>query len=444
MKSPYEPAESAQTTGVGTSFDLTALAGARASLMTLWAQHPSVSQRAVLIGELLRSLWPEARLAACLLGDEERVHAGIFDETGVRRPEWEAILVPELTSRLQGDAEHGEGWIPSPPALLLPNALLAVQVVGLPDQPRGVLALGASTSSPPDGLAVAQALLASFADIMTARLCCEFQGGVRRALAEEGTEYRQRARFGELVGPVLHEFNNFLHVVLMHLTVLETELPENLHGEFAELRRQGHEVNEVVKLLQQYRRSERPSLHAVDVNRVMRQVVNELGKESAVRDGSEAAAVEIDPETNDEPGRKVAVDCSLAAELPPWNGSAVDLTMIGTFLVRNALAAAGGRGRVTVRTEAAAGNLILRVEDTGPSAPAESLPRLFEPTTQARPNTNPLELAACRNLVRRYQGRISAETPAAGGLAIIVKLPVQASESGEERGSAKASRAART
>ena len=78
---------------------------------------------------------------------------------------------------------------------------------------------------------------------------------------------------------------------------------------------------------------------------------------------------------------------------------------------------------VAVRTEAVGNAVVLRVEDGGPGLPPEKLPRMFEPLGESRAGTNRLELAACRTLVRRFQGKIFAENRATGGLVLVVELP---------------------
>jgi two-component system sensor histidine kinase BaeS len=94
------------------------------------------------------------------------------------------------------------------------------------------------------------------------------------------------------------------------------------------------------------------------------------------------------------------------------------------FLIKNAVSATGpGPGQVLVRVEPAELSVRLRVEDSGPSLPDESLPRAFEPAFAGRPGTDRLELAACRGIVRRMNGTIRAENVAAGRFAVVVELP---------------------
>jgi signal transduction histidine kinase len=257
-------------------------------------------------------------------------------------------------------------------------------------------------SAPPETAALVQALLALCAEHLALRLELEDLERQRRALVEELAGQARLADFGELAGPVAHELNNFLNLVLLHVAVLEPEVPPGLRHELAEIRRQGASAGALVKQLQQSPRRP-PVWQPVDLNRVVRQVV------AAGRLAPGGAAVQL----------------ALAPVLPPVLGSVTDVERLVTFLLTNAAAAAAG-GSVHLRTEAAADKVVLRVEDTGPAVAAETLHRLFEPGHAGREGTSSLELAACERLARRLRGRIWGESRAEGGLVVTVELPAHA------------------
>src|SRR5262249_36413323 len=87
------------------------------------------------------------------------------------------------------------------------------------------------------------------------------------------------ADLGELAGPVVHEFNNFLNATLLHLAVLEQDVPESLRGELAEINRQGKSIAALLKQWQQCRRHSQPAPHPVDLKRVVRAAVERLKHE---------------------------------------------------------------------------------------------------------------------------------------------------------------------
>ena len=72
--------------------------------------------------------------------------------------------------------------------------------------------------------------------------------------------------------------------------------------------------------------------------------------------------------------------------------------------------------------------VVLRFDDDGPGVPADALPNLFDVFYRADPARSAkgsgLGLAISRKIIERMGGTIHAELPAAGGLAIVIRLPV--------------------
>ena len=68
------------------------------------------------------------------------------------------------------------------------------------------------------------------------------------------------AIIGELAGPLAHEITNFLNVILLQVSLLETILPEEQRADLLEIRRQGNRAAELVNRFQEQRRS-RPTPH---------------------------------------------------------------------------------------------------------------------------------------------------------------------------------------
>ena len=95
-------------------------------------------------------------------------------------------------------------------------------------------------------------------------------------LQKELLEQSRLANTGELSGPLTHEFNNFLNIVLLHVALLEAEIPETLRPELMELRRQGGSMTALVKQFQQHRRRLLPVQNQIDANRVVLDTVRAL------------------------------------------------------------------------------------------------------------------------------------------------------------------------
>jgi signal transduction histidine kinase len=209
------------------------------------------------------------------------------------------------------------------------------------------------------------------------------------------------ANIGELVGPVAHEVNDFLNTTLLHLAVLEAKVTGDLRADLAEIRQQGAHLTELIQQLQRYRRQEAVPLGPVDLNQIV----------------TLAAADRAGPSQGE-------VLLQLAPSLSPVLGAVGPLKHLSTFLIRNAVGAAGPGGQVWLRTELGSDHVILQVEDSGPSLEPEQLAQAFQPSGPARPGTQPLELAACFSLVKRFKGNIGCHHRPEGGVIIRVELPL--------------------
>jgi signal transduction histidine kinase len=181
-----------------------------------------------------------------------------------------------------------------------------------------------------------------------------------------------------------------------------------------EITRQGKAVAAVIQSWQRYRRSRRGAAGPSDLNRAVRAALAGLARRAAADAGP--------PGDEAAPAIPEGVSVDLHPGLPPVPAAAHDLERLCTFLVANAMAAAGG-GRVLVRTGPDEKGVRLRVEDSGPAIPGEALADFFELTGPRRDGTEGLELATCKAMVRRLQGGVRAENLPGGGVALTAVLP---------------------
>jgi len=205
------------------------------------------------------------------------------------------------------------------------------------------------------------------------------------------------ADVAELAGALAHEVNDFLNVLHLQLAVLELKAPPDSRQDLAELRRQAKQLGELVKHWQRSRPLS-AQVRPIDLRHLLEGLDFDHG----------AIQYRVDA----------------VPDLPLIQGIPSDLRRLLVFLIENAISAAGpGPGRVVIRLEPSQGGVRLRVEDTGPGVPEQSLANLFDPSFAGRPGTDRLELAACRGIVMRTNGTIRAENLPAGGFAVVVELP---------------------
>ncbi|HYT90520.1 MAG TPA: HAMP domain-containing sensor histidine kinase [Gemmataceae bacterium] len=352
--------------------------------------------RAAGIAETLRSLVPDALLYACRLTRDGQSHTVVVDRAGVEQKD----VAPEELSGASG----GRRWVAQDLGAEGGHGLLAV---ALPEQADADL-------QAPKLLALCARHLARCLDLETARR-------ERSALEVDLGEQTWLANLGLLGSPVMHEFNNFLNVALLQVAVLEQEFPGVRRAEFRVIRQQGKTVAELVRQWQQYRHRQQIGPRPLDLNTLVRQTVEAITREEP---GFGEARIGLAAPDGTPPGKGgVWVKLSLAAELPPVLGTALDAQRLIRFLVTNAAAAITTLpGFISIRTELTGGKVVLTIEDTGPTVAPEMLAQVFEPLVSAREGPNRLEMAVCRMLAqRRLQGGIVAENRPSG-LAVIVTL----------------------
>jgi signal transduction histidine kinase len=211
----------------------------------------------------------------------------------------------------------------------------------------------------------------------------------RELLKEEWTEMESLANIGELAGPVFHEFNNFLNNISLHLA-----LPgqEGKQPNLGEIRDQVTHITAVMKQFQQYRRSH-STFRPVDLNLLVQESFH-----------------------------KPRVRLELDSKIPPVMGVSSDLKRLCTFLVTQAFQVTPAPGEIEIKTDFSRDKVLLQIADSGPVISAELLHHFFEPGMLFRPGSNSLELAACKSLARRLQGKIRAENRLPRGVLITVEL----------------------
>ena len=128
------------------------------------------------------------------------------------------------------------------------------------------------------------------------------------------------------------------------------------------------------------------------------------------------------------------------AEAGPVTGDPARLQQVLWNLLTNAIKFTPTGGAVSVRVQAAEGQVVATVEDTGPGIPPAFLPHVFERFRQAAGEVNRgkgglgLGMAIARKVVELHEGTITAANRDPGpGAVFTVRLPIKALRPGEAR-----------
>jgi signal transduction histidine kinase len=129
----------------------------------------------------------------------------------------------------------------------------------------------------------------------------------------------------------------------------------------------------------------------------------------------------------------VSLDTAIAPDAAAVDGDARRLEQAVQNLVANAVRHAPAGGRLELRsTRSAAGEVTLRVEDTGPGIAPEHLPHVFDRFYRAdvardqASGGSGLGLSIVRAIVERHGGRVGVSNVPGGGAAFTLTLPAGA------------------
>jgi len=219
---------------------------------------------------------------------------------------------------------------------------------------------------------------------------------------------RRLASLGKLASKVVHELNNPLDGILRYINLAirladsapETKLKEYLAESRAGLLRM---VQIIGDLLEFYRGTE---------GRFDESTVGEVVEEAVRACVGAAEANRV----------VVSVDLQSDSNLAT-RGSR--LYQVCCNLIRNAIDAMPGGGRVNIRVAVLGPEVVVSVEDTGPGLPIP-VERVFEPffTTKHPGQGTGLGLSICKEFVEHMGGTIAARNAPQGGAEFIVRVPV--------------------
>lgn len=239
----------------------------------------------------------------------------------------------------------------------------------------------------------------------------EGEARLRRLQAQLDQVGRSSA-IGELASAIAHEMSQPLSAINAYLGTCRRQFAkiENANVALGETLDKAHaqaqRASTVLTRLREFFRRGELTLERVPLRDIVADAL-ELAREEAVRAG---VSMRIDRSITD---RIVMVD-------------RVQIGQVLLNLIRNAITAiAQARGRhrvVTIWAEELAGEVAVRVSDTGPGVPEDMVEELFWPLGHSRTGMG-LGLAICRTIVEAHGGKIRYEPAQDGGACFVFTLP---------------------
>ncbi len=216
------------------------------------------------------------------------------------------------------------------------------------------------------------------------------------------------AALGKLAARVAHELNNPLDGILRYinlaLRMAGERATDNVTRYLTESRKGLTRMAEIISELLEFSRSTYTAFDNANINDFVEDAIKTL-EDKAVEQG-------------------VKIVSSYEQQMPIVRQAS--LYQVFCNLIKNAIDAMPDGGTLTISTEIADRDIVVRFEDTGVGLPEEA-DRIFEPffTTKATGKGQGLGLAICKDIVEKQHGQIEAHRRPRGGSVFILRIPFE-------------------
>jgi photoactive yellow protein len=236
-----------------------------------------------------------------------------------------------------------------------------------------------------------------------------------RAVRDQILRSERLEELGEVAAGVAHNFNNLLAVIRGNAELMLRRLADDdyLRVRTEQILKASDDGAEIVRRIRAGSR-QTPEAEAAQQPLAVNDVVKEAAEfvEGYLRQAEAERAAHI------------VVDLDLASGMPQISGAPTELREVFLNLLRNAVDAIPGAGRITIRTFADAHDCFVRIADSGQGMPREVLDKLFRPlfTTKGKHGMG-MGLATGYAIVRRHGGDTAVESTVGEGTAFTVRIP---------------------
>jgi two-component system NtrC family sensor kinase len=235
----------------------------------------------------------------------------------------------------------------------------------------------------------------------------KIKANIQKRLAD--TE--RMATLGKLTSKVAHELNNPMDGILRYLNlamrIVEQENLEKAKEYLTQCRLGLMRMVQIVSELLEFSRSTYPPFEHARIEQIIEDAIKTMEAKAEILN--------------------VRILSNYAVGIPQIQSG--NLFQVFCNLIKNALDAMPNGGQLRISTRLAADNTaIVEFRDTGAGFAPDNAKVIFEPffTTKDRGRGTGLGLAVCKDIIERYNGRITAENAPEGGSIFSVYLPVTA------------------
>jgi PAS domain S-box-containing protein len=256
---------------------------------------------------------------------------------------------------------------------------------------------------------------------------------LERALEEHARRRERLASIGELAAGVAHEIRNPLTGIHTCAQVLHDRLSEQQRSRrlVETILHEGVRLNRIVQGLLNFAQPGKPQLRKARIEDCVRKVLELEGahlEESGIRVSmdfqEDIPAIYLDP---DQISQVLINLLRNAKEAMPEGG---ELTLTVSTVMRHPHRRKGLGRRSSDRIRFPGQSPLrpfvrIRLQDTGPGIPPETLPRIFNPFFTTRSEGTGLGLSVSQSIIQEHGGLLSIQSPPERGTVVEVDLPVE-------------------
>lgn len=237
---------------------------------------------------------------------------------------------------------------------------------------------------------------------------------VKTELEQKIFRAEKLASISMLSAGMAHEINNPLSSMLTNVqNLIADESDPERHISLRWIEQETRRIASIVRQLLNFTATD--SLHApgAEVNAIVEETIG-LIRCSLARE------------------KRIRIDTRLAAGLPPAGMNGDELGQVTLNLIKNAIQAIPGKGRILVCTRLNRRRICLSVADSGEGIPKDIIPRIFDPffTTKDNGEGTGLGLSVVYGIITKYGGTIDVRSHEGRGTRIGLTLPALDGEVG--------------
>lgn len=225
--------------------------------------------------------------------------------------------------------------------------------------------------------------------------------------ARELAHAKNLAILGTTSSKVTHEVGNLLNNVGLTLAILKGEGLSQKGGNALDiLEKDSKRVSQFIHNFLQFAKKPDVHLKKVSIDKTIREVLF------------------VHPTSAKQKG--IQLDLNWPSNLPLVNIDTRLMYQALNNLVKNALEAMDGPGKISVEGRIEEESLVMMIKDTGPGVAPEILEEMFDPffTTKGKKGTG-LGLSIVKTIMEAHRGTIECESDVARGTTFVLRLPLR-------------------